>query len=358
MKIDKNSSDRLSVLRFPLIVGVVFIHAYDTNVALSSGIVGIESQSYLSDFIRNFISQGIARTAVPLFFLMSGYFFFLGFSWSIENYRNKIYSRFRTLLVPFLFWNIITLFLLALAQSIPATKVFFSGTNALISTFSAYDYVNAIIGLDHLPISYQFWFIRDLMVLVLLTPLIYLILKRVPKMFLVGIFLLWYSNYWPIYIPSAASLAFFYTGAYFAYSNFSLFVFDRFGPAILSSYLFFLFIDTISKAYDFNNYIHKTGIVLGVVSALYVSNLIIQTKSIKNALIWAGGCSFFIFAVHEPLLTVLKKIIYKTVSPNSDVMILFLYIAIPIVVISLSILLYLTMKRITPKILNIISGGR
>lgn len=358
MRIDKDSSERLSILRFPLIVGVVFIHAYGTNVGLSSGVVGVETQNYLSDFIRNLISQGIARTAVPLFFLLSGYFLFLGFSWSIENYKKKLDSRLKTLLVPFIFWNVATLLLLALAQSIPVLQVYFSGKNALISTFGIYEYVNAIIGLDRSPISYQFWFIRDLMLMVLIAPVIHLMLKRVPEMFLVGILLLWFFNYWLIYIPSVAAVAFFYAGAYFAYSNISLFVFDRFGNVILSSYLVVLLIDTFSKEYIFNNYIHNIGVLLGVASALYISKVIVRIKSIKNALIWAGGCSFFVFAVHEPLLTVLKKVIYKIVSPSSQEVVLFLYIAIPIIVIALSILLYLTMKKITPKILSTISGGR
>lgn len=196
------------------------------------------------------------------------------------------------------------------------------------------------------------------MMMVLLAPLIHLIAKRVPEVFLIGIFLLWLFNYWPIYIPSAAAFAFFYAGAYFAYSNISLFALDRFGTAILSSYLVVLLIDTMSKEYDFNNYIHKIGVLLGVASALYVSKVIVGMKSTKNALIWVGSCSFFIFAVHEPLLTVLKKIIYKAVSPSSDVVVLFLYFTIPVIVITSSILLYLAMRKITPKILSIISGGR
>jgi len=358
MKIDKESSERLSILHFPLIVGVVFIHAYGTNIGLSSGVVGVESPGYWFGFIQNLVSQGIARIAVPLFFLMSGYFFFIGFSWSIENYRNKLNSRLRTLIFPFIFWNLITLFLLALAQYIPVTKVYFSGEKALISTFGSYEYVNAIIGLDRFPISYQFWFIRDLIVLGVLAPLVFLIVKKTPKTFLVGIFFLWFFNLWPIYIPSVAAVAFFYAGAYFASYQISLFSLDRFGPVIFYSYLVILLVDTFSKGSDLNIYIHKIGIVLGVVSVLYLSKHIIGKKAIKNSLIWAGGCSFFVFATHEPLLTVLRKIIYKAIPPNSDMAVLFLYIAIPVLVVTLSILLYLAMKKTVPNVLSAISGGR
>ncbi len=84
MTLNKITSERLSLLRFPLIVGVVFIHA---NVEYS-GII-IDQQSWFSDFFRTIISRGIARISVPIFFLMSGFFFFLGFSWTLDKYKKK-----------------------------------------------------------------------------------------------------------------------------------------------------------------------------------------------------------------------------------------------------------------------------
>lgn len=77
------------MLRFPLIVGVVFLHTYGTKANLSNGVVEAANTGYWVDFCQNLVSQGIARTAVPLFFLLSGYFFFLGFTFSIENYKKK-----------------------------------------------------------------------------------------------------------------------------------------------------------------------------------------------------------------------------------------------------------------------------
>jgi len=66
----------------------------------------------------------------------------------------------------------------------------------------------------------------------------------------------------------------------------------------------------------------------------------------------------FVFAVHEPLLTVVKKIIYKAFAPGSEVAALSLYFLIPTLVIIFSTLLYANMKFIAPKFLRIISGGR
>lgn len=90
MPLDQESSDRLASLRFPLIVGVVFIHAYATEVRLAGGAVGTTQPAFPLDFSRNLLSQGIARIAVPTFFLMSSYFFFLDFSWSVQTYKSKL----------------------------------------------------------------------------------------------------------------------------------------------------------------------------------------------------------------------------------------------------------------------------
>ena len=100
--LDKESSLRLKLLRFPPIIGVIYIHSYDTVIHYSTGSLGTVEFNGLTTFVRILISEGIARTAVPLFFLMSGYLFFAAFHWSEQTYLKQINSRLRSLLIPFL----------------------------------------------------------------------------------------------------------------------------------------------------------------------------------------------------------------------------------------------------------------
>ena len=358
MKLDKNSSERLNLLRFPLIVGVVFIHAYETNVIFSDETIGVEQANLVSDFIRNLISQGLARVAVPLFFLMSGYLFFLGFHWSLNTYKRKLRSRVNTLLIPFIFWNLATMLLVYTAQTLPLTQSFFSGNNELISSFVIYDYFNALIGIDRFPISYQFWFIRDLMTMVLLVPIIQLILKIIPRIFLGVIFVLWFFQLWPIYFPTSIAALFFYIGALLASSKQSLFKADKYGSKILLIYIVILLADVLTKSYDFNGYINRIGILFGVVSALYATKYALNNEKVRLFLQWTASCSFFVYAVHEPLLTIFRKIIYKIFTPSTDILVLTLYISIPLFVIALSIMAYVVLKSLTPKLLSIVTGGR
>jgi hypothetical protein len=54
-------SSRIVVLRFPLIVGVVFIHNFMTTVKMAQGPAATVHTDAWVDFVRYFISQGLAR---------------------------------------------------------------------------------------------------------------------------------------------------------------------------------------------------------------------------------------------------------------------------------------------------------
>jgi hypothetical protein len=330
--LSKESSIRLNLLRFPLIVGVVFIHAYGTTVGLSGGSVGV-AQNGITDFVQNSISQGIARTAVPLFFLMSGYLFFAGVTWSKENYFNKIKSRIKTLLIPFLFWNVITLLLIALAQALPATQVYFSGNNVPIASFGVINYINAILGISRFPISYQFWFIRDLMLLVLLTPIINILSKKSPITFIAILFIFWFLDIWPINAPSSEATFFFGVGCLLSIMDKDLFSTDKYGVAIATTYIVVLAMDIVSIKSELNPFLHKIGIILGVIALLFSTKLIGKSQALRNTILSLSGASFFVFAAHEPLLTVSRKVAYKLIEPQYTYSVLGLYFLVPILVI-------------------------
>lgn len=360
MKLDSVSSERLNILRFPLIIGVVFIHAYGSDIDLQGLNLGLSQLGAIPKFIQDFLSNGIARLAVPLFFILSGYFFFLGFKWSYIKFKSKIKSRFYTLVIPFLFWNIFTLSSLLVAQSIPATSIYFSGSNQLVATFNFYDLINAIFGINKPPIAYQFWFIRDLIVMVALVPFLVAIFKsRLLSTFIFGLTaMLWFCNYWPIYIPSAAAFFFFYFGAYFARFELSLFALDHYGKKVAILYLGILIWDCLTKGQLYNSYLHNLGVSLGIFASLYLTKVAHSVNSVKTILVKLSTYSFFVYALHEPMLKVLKKVTYKVVQPETELLITTLYLIIPIIIIVSSIAVYHILKPLAPNFLRVISGNR
>lgn len=89
---DDATSHRVKLLRFPLIFLVLYIHSYIAPVTLGHSTVAVQPATWLL-VLQTAWSNGVARTAVPLFFLMSGYLYFLGFDGSFAAYRTKTMRR-------------------------------------------------------------------------------------------------------------------------------------------------------------------------------------------------------------------------------------------------------------------------
>lgn len=358
-KMDKELSRRLGILRFPLIVGIVFIHNFGNSVTMANGTVDAAQSNALVNFIENLISNGVARTAVPLFFLMSGYLFFYGTDWNTEAYFKKLRSRAKSLLVPFLLWNMLMLVMIAVAQSLPSTSGFFSGR--VITPIAEYDWIDypaSLLGIGHPPISYQFWFIRDLMLLVLATPLIHQINQRFPAPALALLACLWLLGIGLNFIPSTEAILFFFLGSYVGAKQGNLMALDRFGPKAVLLYSILLVINAIYSDTSYHYYLHRIAIAVGVLSMLYLTKLAVQHERLTDRLLLLGTASFFVYAAHEPVLTVLRKLAYKGLHPEGASITLVLYLGIPLLLISVLLGVYLILQRMLPKFTSVIVGGR
>lgn len=103
-------------LRFPLTALVVLLH---TPI-----VVGDETTKDLNSLgwvleLKTFFSEGLCRVAVPAFFFISGYYFYKSFDkWNINIWFEKINKRIRTLLVPYILWNLISLLFAIMASGL------------------------------------------------------------------------------------------------------------------------------------------------------------------------------------------------------------------------------------------------
>jgi surface polysaccharide O-acyltransferase-like enzyme len=356
--IDNQSSLRLKLLRFPPIIGVMYIHAYGTVIHYPGGSFGTADLNSLTNVIRILLSEGIARTAVPLFFLMSGYLFFATFHWSQQTYLAKILSRLRSLLIPFLFWNLAVLAFFALAQAVPATQPYFTGLGKKIAEYGLFDYVNAVFGLTGYPIAYHFWFIRDLMLLVLLAPALAAIVRFVPIPFFLAVYVCWVTESWPVSMPGAVGVFFFSAGALCGIREQSLFAFDRFSRVIYLIYAPLLIADVVWYEAWFNVYIHRTGLIFGVLAALCVTRQILGVPWLCKGLVALGGASFFVYAAHEPLLGVARLLAFKYVPLDGAYTMLALYLGIPLLVTATLAGCHSILRMLCPRLLSLITGGR
>ena len=107
----RNSISQFDVirwLRFPMIVLVTYAHSYG-HVAEGFNLLVSDWSTY--EFLKLLVSQTLVKVAVPVFFIMSGYLFFANVEeWNMQVYKSKMLRRAKTLLLPYLVWNLMMVF--------------------------------------------------------------------------------------------------------------------------------------------------------------------------------------------------------------------------------------------------------
>ena len=348
---------RLEVLRFPLIMLVLYIHASGSSINVGSTAVGLaELPSPYAD-IQYFIIK-VARLAVPLFFMSSGFLFFRNGPMDYSHFSAKIISRGRTLLIPFLLWNTGLFLIVSVTQQIPQLARFFNSANVQIKDMTNFEILDAILGITRFPISYQFWFIRDLIVLVLCSPVVYVAIRIAGPLFVILLYPLWVFRWWGMMtVPDIEPAFFFVLGAYCGIKNVSLVALNIWGKATLSIYGALLVGALLFRSGIVAQILHSFVVLFGVASALYLSERLISNDRVRRALLFLGGMSFFVFATHEPLMTTMKKVAYRYIEMNGAMSFAMFAIS-PLLVVTMCIAVYLVVSRLAPKTLRVLTGGR
>ena len=166
-------------LRFPCAAAVVLLHAFGQPLA-GNDCISFRFGAY--DTIRILFSEGVCRVAVPIFFFISGYLFFVRLEhWDTKAWAGKLKKRVKSLLVPYLIRNIIAFLILLVIEY---GKMMIKNTLALQFQDLQALY-NNVGGLrmfwdakSGYPLNDPLWFIRNLLVYVTVAPIIYLFLKK------------------------------------------------------------------------------------------------------------------------------------------------------------------------------------
>ena len=202
---DISQYDVIRQLRFPMIVLVTFAHSYG-EVAEGFSLLTSEWNTY--EFLKLMVSQTLVKVAVPVFFIMSGYLFFANVEkWSLKVYKAKMLRRMKTLLMPYLLWNLLM-----------AVKLKSFSWNIFWAFWCPAGIQTDWFGQEQLmtaPANMPLWFLRDLMVVSLLTPIIYIGLRKLGS-WLMAILTIFYLSGICAFIPglSAYAVYFFILGAF------------------------------------------------------------------------------------------------------------------------------------------------
>jgi hypothetical protein len=349
MQITPEISCRIKLLRLPLIVGIVTIHS------------SINSVGYADKFFQTLIAGTWGGSCVAFLFILSGFLFFRNFNLSLNSYKEKLQSRFWTLLVPYLFWNLALLAMVLIVMNVPATSAIIQGHyKAYIGDYSFANFIDCLTGYKSLyPIAFHFWYVRDLMAMVILSPVFLLIARKIPYLGIALFAAPWLLDFQIGFNIQWLGPLFFYLGCLIAVQKLDLTWLDRRKSAIIGIYLGMALVLTMTQTADIKTFQHQLECctrVMGTAAIWCASDLV--SGKLEKACFNFSGLAFFVYAIHEPTVTVFKEVFNKLSEPSNSITVIVYYLLTIILVTLITLAVGSFLQRYTPKFFQTITGAR
>ena len=288
-------------MRILLISGILFVHVpYDSATSPFLGLNGF------FDWLRVFLGDSLFRIGVPCLSAISGYLLFQR-GWEMFDYAKTLRSKARTVLVPFLLWNLGLLGAVLVIQPLDVGIGYFPD----LWNLSARDFLSNAFATEDLPINIPLYFLRDLIVCIILSPVLAMLVRRFPAATLGVLFLLAIIPGLTLVIVLKKSILFSFTlGIFLALHRVDLKVADRFaglGTVAMLAAAVLLSIGLYWTGPDFPWPLDMARSALSIVGAggFWLMSAIAIRSWTGQRLAATGSLSFWMFCTHYPLLVLM-----------------------------------------------------
>lgn len=353
-------SKTITWLRFPLAVAIVFIH---TNMdEISPAVAHIDyfhpSGMDIYNVIHILLSVVLLRVATPCFCIFSGFLFFYKTKnvWNRNIYFRQIKRKTRTLIAPYVLWNIIpvvimVLFCLVKFDGSLSVYLYELQENGIFRIFW-----NCKEGLY--PYNIPLWFLRDLIIVAFLSPIVYYFIKYFK---LYSIFILVFFYFTDIWFPVISVRAFFFfsLGAYFSIHGKNMIIELRKSKWFwLFSAIITLVLSMYFEGTDKFRYLYIMYNVSGSITTINIASWLIKRGHV-SVHPFLSKTSFFIFALHGVyLLWQIQKLLNILFHSNNAFILTMEYFLAPIICVCVCLGLYYIAQRTVPRLLGILTGSR
>lgn len=306
----------------------------------------------------------LATCGVRIFFAVSGY---LSISLVGSSYFDAIKKKFKSLLIPFVIWNFVYLIFEIIGHSIMPDAF------EDIAKWTLKDFCLNFFGIPFVQSSLYgpLWFVRELLILFLIYPLIVLCVKHIPTVVLCIVFVMTLVTNMPDFYANGyylkSSIPFFSLGLWIAMNQDSerknkltlicskkeivigatfiaivlsyvrqLYEHTDMMKSVLEYLSVFLFLPMI---FWFGKYVEKTG---GALSKLFLM---------------ISQYSFMIFVLHGKLLSIIQILCTRMIVQNNLILCVE-YILLPMIVITIVILVSKFLSKRVPNMYRFLTGGR
>ena len=348
----KQLSHSIACVRFPLVFAILLLHAY-TAVQLTN------HDTYFHVLYP--FALWFGETGVPAYFFISGLLMF----YSTKSYSQQIKSRFHTLFIPYMIWN--GLFLLAY---IVAWKAGFGVeiNHKSLNDFTTMDFIRAFWDRGDwdwgncMPVLTPMWYIRNLMIMYLISPIVYYVIRATGPMVPIVAALFWINAHSVAFILQ--TLTMFCLGAYFPINEINPIDFwKQYKIHIIIFFAFFGVTDIFlhqgiitldDLGFDPNLPVHRLALIANTFFMIWLGTYLYD----KN---WhfpnLSKAAFFIFCTHYPINAAIRSVANKFPQWSDGAHIL-LYIVSVAAVTLICYGLFRILSRYAPWFIRISTGDR
>lgn len=363
-EISEADSRFIALSRVVMIISLVYHHLFQLP---GSEFYPRDSLNVATAHIADYLNAVIhwsSMTAVPLLSIISGYLFFHRRRSNV-NYFHLLHRRISTVLLPSVAWTsawfLVVLLYFLWAQ--PYGLADWIGFD--FERWNARHYLNGALGLTTNPLAYQFWFIHDLILTFVLTPVIGFCAGRFPVLFSVLLIPGWILGFVLPPFFSNNVLFFFSLGAIMATNRIGLgHVYEQLQEQrwlIYSGFCLLLLgriFHDVLPVLGSESYLCLLRLA-GVMTAFILLYPLAQKETkVIGLLITLSALSFFIFAFHLPTLDLLKFLASRLSFSGTEMGVLASLLLLPPLCIVLSVAIAYGIRWLSPPLFLFINGGR
>ncbi len=211
------------------------------------------------------------------------------------------------------------------------------------------------------PIDFPLWFIRDLMVVAICSPIVYCVVRWLRHYAVILLGIMWILGLKLGITGFSTSAFFFFTlGAYFSINGKNFVSVLR--PCMITATIMYFLLAALelysrNATWATDVYLHSINILLGMVVAITATSYFIE-RGIWKVSTFLAAASFFVYVYHAMPQIFINKLSFKLVHPHSDTSLLVLYVVCPALTVSLGLALYWGLMKLFPRFTAVITGGR
>ena len=340
---DKVLSTTFHVLRFPLALLVVFLHIDAMpGIEVLKYPWGQESSLSIYYLIVTLVVV-LANLAVPLFFFMSGFLLFakqppLTVSHYVQVQKKKIVS----LWLPYILWNLF------------AVPYLYVSTGSKLHTMEE---------IFLAPANFPLWFLRDLILLFMVYPLLQVMIQYTRWIGLLVLVLIYVSGISPcIGWLQFVSLFFFSWGGYCGWWQLTPNCFTSIQTKGITIGALGLYAATF-LAYGGPAFVglNRFFLMLGVGAILLLTYTFLSRHSLNarqlQCIHWLSASSFFVYLSHKLGPTYLANFFFRSLE-QTEVVMIFRFLVAPFLAAGICYLIFVFLSKKMPCVLSFLVGRK